>query len=107
MTDIRRLGGTVDTVWPAANSGCLVTAAEGSPNEWRTAVFLTDSWKGDAATLQLLRGLHQLKALYLVRAPLTDSDLKAVASLQDLEVLHLQETKVTNAGLDIVKELPS
>jgi hypothetical protein len=63
---------------------------------------------GEAVTdagLEHLKGLTQLKRLYLEDTRVTDAGLKHLRGLTQLEVLELRSAKVTDAGLEHLKRL--
>lgn len=97
---IRRLGGSVDSVRSTVAGNVLL-----HHKDWRTVVYLSESWKGGDEGLQLLADLHNLRELYLIRAAITNDGLKHVGQFGDLEILHLEETRATDAGLIELKPL--
>jgi hypothetical protein len=59
----------------------------------------------DAELEHLLKGLNQLKFMYLSGTNVTDSGLKFLNRLSQLNGLDLANTKITDAGLEDIKEL--
>ena len=101
MTEIRRLGGEVDSVPLIANvQGVRRTKL------WRTAVCLTDQWQGGDDGLRLLMDLADLGDLILSRTAITDDGLATVSELKSLQSLLLIETKATSAGVKLLAGLP-
>ena len=101
VTEIRRLGGEVDSVPLIANvQGVRRTKL------WRTAVCLTDQWQGGDDGLRLLTDLADVGDLILSRAAITDDGLTTVSELKSLQSLLLMETKATNAGVQLLAGLP-
>ena len=97
---IRRLGGSVDFV--------RITLAGNSVQyhkEWRSVVYLPESWQGGDDDLKHLTELDNLRELYLVGTPVTDNGLKTIGQLTDIEILHLEEIRCTDAGLAELKPL--
>ena len=92
---IRDLGGSVDARWGVPRS------------HWYTIVFLPKGWRGGDGGLEHLRRLHNLRAIWMVEADVTDEGLRHLARLETLELLQLQETKATDAGLVHLRGLSS
>ena len=112
---IRDLGGSVDALWGVPRSQLRYFAA-GPDNPtrpwvttttWYTIVFLPKDWRGGDGGLEHLRRLHNLRAIWMVEADVTDEGLRHLERLETLELLQLQETKVTDAGLVHLRGLSS
>jgi hypothetical protein len=93
VTEIRRLGGEVDSV-------PLTTNARGVRRTkfWHTAVCLTDKWQGGDDGLRHLADLADIGDLILSRAKVTDDGLTTISELKSLQSLLPVETKATSAG---------
>jgi hypothetical protein len=101
---IRRLGGSVDTRWgycrhTASSPHSIFVPPKPKILQWRTIVYLPETWKGGDDGLRHLESLYNLRDLYLVQADVTDEGLKVIGKLVGLESLYLVETKATDEGL--------
>ncbi|MEI8195301.1 MAG: M56 family metallopeptidase, partial [Phycisphaerae bacterium] len=68
------------------------------------ALYLGDTKVSDAG-LEHLKGLHQLKSLYLGGTKVTDGGLEHLKGLNQLEELYLSKTAITDTGLVHLKGL--
>jgi hypothetical protein len=101
VEEICRLGGQVDTVPRDAKP---IGFPRTEP--WRTVVWLTETWQGGDDGLRHLADLHNVRDLFLERAPITDEGLKTVSQLKALYVLHVTDTQATSAGVQSLAALP-
>jgi hypothetical protein len=111
---IRRLGGEVGIHWGYCPHKVPDTSLTNFnrltkfSKRWRTVVHLSEQWRGGAEGLSQLAALHNLADLYLVRAPVSDAEMRLLGDIGSLESLYLVETPVTDAGLaplDALEEL--
>ena len=91
VAEIERLGGCVEF-------------DEESPQRPVIRVFLATGHVTDA-DLEHLKGLTQLRELYLEGAKVTDAGLEHLERLTQLQVLDLSGTAVTDAGLEHLRGL--
>jgi len=108
---IEQLGGRVDALWgrlPAHEVSVFRRRSginDRAEYRWRTIVILSDEWQGGDEGLQHLCDLHEVSAVFLVGAPVTDEGMARISGLGRLETLQLLETRVTDAGLKHIGQL--
>jgi len=117
---ILKLGGRVSYDYQFDAAGSFLSSGAPPGPEWLHALLgddffrsvyqidflslLRDSTLTDA-NLERLKGLSQLKELFLSSTHVTDAGLEHLKGLTNLEVLALGSTRVTDAGLQYLTQL--
>jgi len=95
---IRKLGGTV---------GRAYSSRFASFHGARLVVLLDKNWGGGDQGLAHLRDLYDLRVVYLVECPVTGAAMHSIGQCEALESLVLYETRITDADLAPLAEMPT
>ena len=73
--------------------------------QWKEATIRPQDTNKTAEAVALLKEIPSLVDLNLAKLNLRDEDLKGIASLKNLQRLHLENNPISDAGLSQIKEL--